>query len=236
MGPMNFFIYKGRCSKDFGVYISGDQTFNAPERDIESIEIPGKNGNLTISRNRFKNISISYTAFIRRNFRVNSNGMKKWLLNGDGYFRLEDTYHPEFYRMAQFIGPVSFDMHFLNRAGEMTLTFDCKPQRWRKDGETPIPLSEHNSLYNELFPALPLIKVNGTAAGNLYVGSYTVEIKELDGYIMIDCESQNAYKDTLNKNNTILTKAFPVLQPGENTISWDGGISDIEITPRWWTI
>ena len=77
-----------------------------------------------------------------------------------------------------------------------------------------------------------MIKVNGTAAGNLYVGSYTVEIKELDDYVILDSETQNAYKDTLNKNNEILTKAFPILQPGENTTSRDGSISGIEMTPR----
>lgn len=233
---MNFFIFNGARSRDFGIYISGSGTFNAPERDVESVEIPGRNGNLIISKNRFKNITVSYPAFIKREFTKNSDAAKAWLLGNSGYFRLEDTYHPDYYRMGQFIGPIDFDMKFLNYSGEMTLSFDCKPQRWRKDGEISTKYSEAITLYNPLFPALPLIKVNGTSAGNLYVGNSSVEILELDEYVILDSDTQNAYKGTLNKNNTILTDKFPVLETGNNTIYWDGGISSIEITPRWWTI
>lgn len=232
----NFFLFGGVKSTDYGIYISGSQVFNAPERDVESIEIPGKNGNLTISRNRFKNITVSYPAFIRKDFHVNAGSARAWLLKNDGYMRLEDTYHPEFFRLAQFTGPIDFDMRFLNYAGETNLIFNCKPQRWRKDGENPIELTDPKTIYNELFPALPLIKVNGTGAGNLYVGGSAVEILSLDEYVMLDSDTQNAYKGTMNKNSTISAPEFPVLQPGENTISWDGGITSVEITPRWWTV
>lgn len=233
---MGYFMLDGKCSRDFGIYISGEQVFNAPERDVESIEIPGRNGDLTISRNRFKNITVSYPAFIRSDFAQNASAARTWLLASDGYRRLEDSYDPEHYRMARFTGPIDFTMRFLNYAGEVTLSFTCQPQRWRKDGEYPLPCPNGGSLYNDGFPALPLIKVSGTGTGNLYVGRYTVAIKSLDGYVMLDSNAQNAYKDTLNKNSTISAPEFPVLQPGENTVSWDGGIAAVEITPRWWTV
>ena len=233
---MHYFTYRGKKSCDFGIYISGDQTFNAPERDVENIEIPGRNGSLAISRNRFKNITVPYSAFIRRDFAANTAGATAWLLGNDGYQRLEDTYHPDFFRMARFSGPVDFDVRFLNYSGEATLIFDCLPQRWRKDGESSSIYTEARTIYNDLFPALPLIKVNGTGTGNLYVGRYTVEILSLDEYVMLDSDTQNAYKGTLNKNNTIFAPEFPVLEPGENHISWDGDISSVEITPRWWTV
>ena len=68
------------------------------------------------------------------------------------------------------------------------------------------------------------------------MGEYTVQIKALDGYVILDSDSQNAYKGTLNKNGTIYAPQFPVLERGKNFISWDGGITSVEITPRWWTI
>ena len=68
------------------------------------------------------------------------------------------------------------------------------------------------------------------------MGAYTVQISELDEYVMLDSELQDAYKDTQNKNSTISAAAFPVLEPGENTIRWDGDVTGVEITPRWWTI
>ncbi len=233
---INFFLFNGQSSDSFGIYISGGQTFNSPEKDVESIEIPGRNGNLTISRNRFKNITVSYPTFIRRKFAENSGAARAWLLGADGYCRLEDSYHPDYFRMAQFSGPLDFDMRFLNYSGEADLAFDCKPQRFLKSGEHPVSCAKGSALVNAWFPSLPLIKVSGTGAGNLYIGSYTVEILSLDGYVMLDSDTQNAYKDTLNKNNTISAPEFPVLLPGINNISWDGGIQAVEITPRWWTV
>ena len=228
--------FNGKSSDDFGLTISGEQTFGAPERDVESIEIPGRNGNLTISRGRFKNITVSYPVFIRRDFSQNAAAARAWLLGAGGYARLEDTYHPDVYRLAQFRGPLDFEMRFLNYSGEATLAFDCQPQRFLKSGEQVLSCTDGGSLYNPGFPALPLIKVSGSGSGTLYVGSYTVELLELDGYVMLDSDTQNAYKDTLNKNSTISAPEFPVLQPGENTIAWDGGVTAVEVTPRWWTV
>lgn len=230
------FLFNGKSSGDYGIYISGGQTFNAPERDVESIEIPGRSGNLTISRNRFKNIQVSYPAFIHRQFSANAAAARAWLLGADSYCRLEDTYHPDQFRMARFNGPLDFDMRFLNYAGETTLTFDCQPQRWMKSGEQALPCVNGGTLYNAGFPSLPLIKVSGSGAGYLYIGAYTVQILSLDGYVMLDSDTQNAYKDTLNKNSTISAPEFPVLEPGDNAVSWSGGVQAVEITPRWWTI
>ncbi len=232
----NVFIFDGKSSGDYGIYISGGQTFNAPERDVESIEIPGRNGNLTISRNRFKNIMVPYPVFVHKRFNENVAAARAWLLGSDGYCRLEDTYHPDQYRMAQFNGPIDFEMRFLNYSGETTLTFNCKPQRWLKTGEQVIQCSNGDSILNSGFPALPLIKVSGTGGGYLYVGACVVQILSLDEYVILDSETQNAYKGTINKNGTIAAPEFPVLQTGENTIYWGGGITAVEITPRWWTI
>ena len=41
-----WFTFNGKSSKDFGVYISGLNTFGAPERDVDIISISGRNGDL----------------------------------------------------------------------------------------------------------------------------------------------------------------------------------------------
>ena len=232
----HYLWFNGKSSSHFGLYISGEQTFNAPERDVESIDIPGRNGSLTISRGRFKNLTVSYPVFIRQDFSQNAAAARAWLLGVDGYARLEDTYHPDSYRLARFLGPLDFTMRFLNYSGEATLSFDCQPQRFFKSGEQVLSGVNGGSLFNPGFPAKPLIKVSGTGAGYLHIGAYTVQLLSLDGYVMLDCDMQNAYKDTLNKNSTISAPEFPVLQPGENTIAWDGGVTAVEVTPRWWTV
>jgi phage-related protein len=40
-----------------------------------------------------------------------------------------------------------------------------------------------------------------------------------------------------NRNSTItLNNGFPKLVPGENNISFSGGITSVEVIPKWWTL
>lgn len=55
--------------------------------------------------------------------------------------------------------------------------------------------------------------------------------------ITIDCELQDAYSSSINRNHDIFVQTtFPELDPGENNISFSGGIISVEVTPRWWTL
>lgn len=232
-----YLIFGDHGSDEFEIYISGEGTFNAPSRDVETVTVPGRNGNLTIDNGRFENIEVNYPAYIRRDFRLFAGAARDWLLSSAGYRRLEDTYHPEFYRMARFSGPLDFEMRFLNLSGECTLTFDCLPQRFDKIGEVPVEMTSAGSLSNPYFQtAKPFIRVYGTAAGNLSVGDLIVQIKAIDGYVDLDCETQNAYKGATNCNGNIYAPEFPTLPAGTTGVSWDGGITRVEITPRWWTV
>lgn len=229
------FEYNNVLSSDFGIYLSGSGTYNAPERDTEAISIPGKDGDLIVDNHRFKNIKVKYPAFIREKFKEYTDEVRAWLLKDASYHRLEDSYHPEVYRMARFVGPMEFATRVLNISGEFDLEFDCKPQRFLKDGETPIYIEKPLTIYNPTqFEALPDIRVYGTG-GTLFIGNVVMDLKEIDGYVDIDCELQNAMKGTVNKNHTI-SNEFPKLYAGENGVKFEGNILRIEIIPRWWTI
>lgn len=231
-----YLVFGGKCSKDFGIYVSGSGTFNAPERDVERIEIPGRNGELIIDNGRFKNKSVSYPAFIRTAFRSSADAAREWLLSYPGYRRLEDSYNPEYFQMASFTGPLDFDMRFLNLSGECELTFNCKPQRYLIKGEQILSGNGAMELYNPTrFTARPLIRVYGSK-GTLLTGGTQMQLKTIDGYVDIDCETENAYKGTVNCNANIYAPAFPELPEGKTTVRFEGNIEKIEIKPRWWTI
>lgn len=239
---MRKFWFDDQCCADFGLIASGSGTFNSPQRDVDTISIPGRNGDLIIDNGRYKNISVFYPVFICHDFAERVQEARNWLLSKDGYKRLEDDYDPYHYRMAAFNGPVDFDMKFLNRIGEATLKFDCKPQRFLKLGEHPVRLSSGATLHNPTaFAALPLITVYGSAAGDLIIGDVTVQIKELTDQITLDCELQDAYRHVgdgapENKNSSIYAPSFPTLVAGNNKIIFSGGITGVTITPRWWEL
>lgn len=231
--------FNGRCSADYGVMVSGQGTFNAPERDVDIEEVPGRNGAVTFDNGRYKNIEVEYQASITRAFRRNAEAVRAWLLAPIGYCRLEDSYHPELFRLARYTGGIEFEMQACNHAGEMKLLFDCKPQRFLKTGEQAIVLTEGRTICNPTaFPALPLIRVYGSGAGTLNVGGTVVKLYDLDpaGYLDLDSEIMDAYEGTINRNGQISAPEFPRLTAGDNAVSWSGGIAKIQITPRWWTI
>ena len=70
---MHKFTFNGKSSSDFSTYISGSGTYDAPKRDVSTVEIPGRNGSLTIDNGRYENIDLKYPAFIRSNFKANTD-------------------------------------------------------------------------------------------------------------------------------------------------------------------
>lgn len=131
----NYFIFAGRKSTEFGVWCSGSETWGAPERDIEQVSIPGRNGDLQIDNGRFKNKDVPYACFMMREDCLQKiDDFRSWLMSlSDGYYRLEDPYHPNEYRMARVKAGFEPTMGPYNANAKFTLTFDCKPQRFYKE-------------------------------------------------------------------------------------------------------
>ena len=69
------------------------------------------------------------------------------------------------------------------------------------------------------------------------MGGSTITITGMDGGLTIDSDTQNAYDGTTNKNSIItVSGGFPVLATGETIVSFSGGITAVQITPRWWRL
>lgn len=231
-----YFVYDGKSSEDFKVRISGGGTFDSPQRDVETISVPGRNGDLHIDKGRFNNIPITYDAFIFDDFAQNYPAFKAFLNSKRGYKRLEDSYHPEYFRRAIYRDELSPKMSTRNMAGTFAITFDCDPRCFLKKGEEVLDVLDGQTIKNNtLFPAKPLIRAYGT--GIIVVNDVSVRVTTADGYTDIDCELQEAYKGTTNCNGNIVLDdgVFPELVPGQNLISYSG-FSAVQIKPRWWTI
>lgn len=227
---LNYLTFNDKSSADFGVFISGEATYNTPNRDIELISVPGRNGTLSIDKGRFQNIDIKYPAFIADDFDANFSAMKAYLLSQTGYKKLYDTYHPDHYRLARFNSSLTPEMTQLNRHGKFDLIFDCDPRRFLKD---ELRAFSGSSIKNPTqFTSKPLIRLYGT--GTLTVNDTTLTVNTVDEYVDIDSEIQEAYKGTTNCNGNITVTDFPELTPGVNTISYTG--TSISILPNWWTI
>lgn len=130
----NYLIFAGRDSRDFGVYISGQGTFSAPSRAYSFNPIAGRNGALIGNERRLENIEVSYECFIYADFDKNIGDFRSFLLSCIGYQELSDSYHPDEFRLACYTGPFEPTVTKRNDAGNFTLTFNCKPQRYLQSG------------------------------------------------------------------------------------------------------
>ena len=208
--------FDGVSSRTYGVYITGEAVYNAPERDVEMITIPGRNGSFALDNGRFQNIEVSYPAGIfaetEADFRAAISDFRNFLCSRNGYVRLQDEYNPDEYRMAVYKSGLEVDPAML-KAGEFTITFDCKPQRWLTSGETEVAVDSGDTLTNPtLFESSPLLEIEGT--GDIEFNGYTVSIESSDiGEITIpytDSGSSYIFDDVsqLNTGDTITVSGF----------------------------
>lgn len=224
-------IVNGKDMADFGVYLTNAGVYTTPEKDIEEIEIPGKSGTVQFSKNRYKNVKVTYPCGLPFTFKENFNDMISFLCSQKGYCRLEDTFFPDFYREGSFYSPVSPKVSYDAEIGTFTLEFNCKPQRWLKSGEEPIEIQSSGAILSPSYEdCKPLIKI--TAAGSVTINGVTISVSSLNGgeYAMIDCELKNIYSN-LGSLNLYSMGVFPSLTSGENEIAVT---TPAEIIPRWW--
>lgn len=242
---MGIIIFNGLSSADYGVKVWQPPTYTIPERDYEIIHVPGRNGDLLLDKGSYKNTTRSYVvSFGKRDkneFTELANNLSEWLHSCSGYARLEDSYEPDYYRLAAY-DETNDITNAYHQAGQATIKFKCKPQRFLKIGEEPILFTSNGFLDNPTFhKSKPLIKVYGNGNGILSIGEYTITINSIEDYIIIDSELMDAYKNEDNCNSKIQlgnngTGVFPMFEKGRNSIIFSGGITAVEVKPRWWTI
>lgn len=241
-------IFNGVSSLDLGIQVEHPPAYVIPEREYEMVSVPGRNGDLFIDKGSYKNYNQPYEIAIgdlNKDFTELANRISMWLHPKPGYCRLEDSYTPDYYRLAAFNSGVDIE-NILFHMGRTTVEFNCKPQRFLKRGERPVIFTGGGTkvLKNPtLQTASPIITLtlssSSTTASNFQIGTYTGSVKSVTS-IVIDSELQDCYNSegttNLNSNVTLGAQGFPKLVPGNNIISFSGYITKMEVIPRWWTL
>ncbi len=237
---IDWFEYNERPSFEFGIITTGLRTYGAPNRRVEAVHVPGKNGDLLIDEGTYDNIIVSYDIAIVQDFPVNAREIAQWLLGDGGYHVLTDSYNEEFYREATYFNAIEFDVESLKRQGKGTINFYAKPQRFawaggdQKKGNGTITLTNPYG-----FPAKPLIHVTGALTLTIN-GEDTITVSQVvDGRCYIDSETMQCYSGDTNCNQYVQMAEFPVIQPNETmtiTISNAGTNTWTFIEPRYWRL
>ena len=237
----DYFTFNGRSTLEFGMAVESRPNQNAPQRRRTAISIPGRNGDLHYDEDAFENIDLTYNVWFRGDVPTpeQAHAVKSWLLSTKGYSRLEDKYDPDHFRLASFAGPMNIS-DILGRYGRCKIKFDCDPRCFLKSGEFPVDLENGGLLYNlTAFASKPMIYIYGDGAGSLTVEGITVTIHQMTTGMMLDCENElvRAMGDVgQSLDGDVYAPEFPELQPGENRVTFSGGITAVQIIPRWWEL
>ena len=161
--------FNGKSSADFGLIVEYYPESVHAARRGELIPIPGRNGVIIREDGAYDTYSQTFQIWFRntlnRDTFQTARDVAEWLLGASGFCRLEDTYEPEHFRLARFVGPLNVETVLKNH-GRATLEFDVQPQRYLKSGETPLTFTGGaTSIINNptQFEARPLLKFTDTS-------------------------------------------------------------------------
>jgi phage-related protein len=139
--------------------------------------------------------------------------------------------------MAVLDKEISPELGFQNYSGSFDLVFSCMPQQYLKSGERLQVLTGSGTVFNPtMYDAKPLLRIYGQ--GRLTIGEEQVTITDNDSFIDLDCELEDAFRDTVNLNGCLELSSgdFPILPPGSTSITFGSGITKVELIPRWWCL
>ncbi len=212
-----------------GILISAMPDIMKPQRREAEITIPGRNGVLTIDEGTYEAYTLSVACGTRGTARLRE--IVSWL---DGNGDLILSTEPDKIYKARICNAISIsDVIYLYTS--FLVQFKVFPFKYSVDkADEELTLTSPTTIYNQgTIYSEPIITVNGTGNVTITINGTTYTLTGISGYVTINSEIQEVYKDSTNKNNSFSALDFPRFQEGGNTISWTGNVSRLEIKPNW---
>lgn len=233
------FNFAGESSADFGVIISKAPAFDHPTRKAQTFEVPGRNGVILQQENAWADVTRVYNVWLAvdhaQDLPEKANGFAAWLNSVKGYQKLEDSFEPEVFRLAYFVGGIDISNQLM-QYGEAAVSFVCRPERFYKSGDIARALSNGDQIFNPTrFIARPLLHIEGSGDITVSINGESITATVAD-YINIDCDRLNAYRLPAENMNNKITGTFPTIAPGVNNVSITGTVTAATIKPRFYTI
>ena len=218
------FVYNNKDSyEDFGIVINVKPPSVVPENNIDEYELPGRDGNLTIDYKTRKSYILPLECTIMDKSRIEE--VKAWLMNTSS--DLIFSWDPDYKYQARIINKIDISQS-LKTFGEFPLMFKVQPYKL-SIGEELITLTSTGTIYNGTGnTSLPIIKAFGTGAITLTINGLSVILTNVVDSVTVDSNLMDAYAGIQLCNN-LMQGEFPILEVGNNVISWSGSVSEIRV-------
>lgn len=233
---MGTFTFNGVSSTTHGLRVTSDYVINSTGNDVETVAVPGRDGDLLISRNRLKSVTIELPCTVLSNRKLTDAGseISNWL-NVDGYKDFTLSWDPDFIYRSAFIE--TFEIASLMRQfGKVKLNFLTYPVKFYKQGRTTQTLSNGatvNGIGN--VNAKPIITLVGSGDCTLTINGRKTKLRAVQNTITLDMQANQVYSGNLPAWDKVVRAPqfqMPYLDAGRNLISWDGNFT-ASMIPNW---
>jgi len=224
-----FFVYNGISSKQFKIGIKTAPVRTVPQRKVNTIEVPFRDGSFTLDTGTYGTFTIDFECLVVGEFTPQHiRKIKRWLSEPFGKLLISDELEVEY--EAKMISKVDFKELVAN-TGSFLVTFECQPYGHYRQGMCSHTVSNTTEIHNETdIPALPYLKIYGSGNITMTLNGEAITFKDVSEYIEVDSELMECFKGDTLLNNKMIGK-FPIFKVGVNTIK--SNATKIDILPRW---
>ena len=214
-----YFIFNNVNSNDMGIVVKEMPPIIKSQKDIDIINISGRNGDSHIDNGTYKSKTYKITCVLMDISKIDN---LKVLYDGIGTLELSSELGREYKAVIK--NQIDFS-RYLTFLKDFTLEFSLHPIAYSKQSKVLEFLEDSIFDIGGTIEIPPLITVNGT--GTVTINNVSFEVLETG--ITIDCDLMNCSINNLNKNDKVVLDEFPKLIVGENTIVLGSGITSVII-------
>lgn len=222
----NIMVFKGVSNVDMGVVLTSKPTISTPIERGEALEIPGRSGDIWRGEGAYLPITINVPIHVLP--WADFMAVRTWLIGaGELQFDSDATYWEARINGETHYAPRDFDGGY-----DTTLSFLAQPFRRIRSNDIVLSSNPQSIINPSAVFAEPLVRVECYGSFNLIVNNNICSLSGVTGLVQLDSALQEAYvgRELVNSR---MTGPFPILQPGQNDISYSGAVSSVTIVPRW---
>lgn len=225
--------FNGVISSSLGVYMLEPPPITLAAERVQTVQVPGRDGDLEIPDNAYDPISLPVLLYCRDTTYLND--IAKWL-RGRGWLRLGNR--PDEQYKARAVLQTQFDRVERGRENRtFEVMFDCQPHRYIYPAAPDVVKTTSGvSITNPgNAPSEPRLKIEGTGDFWIAIGTQLMTFEGVTDGVIVDTELMDVFDLTgaALLNDLATMDDFPTLAPGRNMITWEGAVTKVTITPRW---
>jgi phage-related protein len=234
------FIINGVHSSDLKSFIQHRPEIPVPRRKVTLRDVPNRSGLVPFDEKAYENTTMTLTLVTYGASEEEADYNRSLVFNAfnsGGYLPFTPYFDKGKVYMVHLESMSFTGSRMYGHNQPYTLTFSVKPFKYDSQNQKMVFTTSANLINHYFFHSEPLITLYGTGDTTLVVNSESFVFKNITGSLIIDSETENCYRmngeQIINENKKMYTIDFPQFKPGQNTVSWTGNITRIEVEPRW---